>query len=151
MSHLRDLLSEYGKKSGLGPLEMDARGVATLEFNDRYLVAFEEALGSKGMFLYAVLCSIPIGDEEIFSIQALEANLFGKETGRSSIGYDSKTRSLILFDYLDYEGLDFNHFLERLQSFCAYLEYWQHKDLSQGTVAVPRLFSSQTPPDAFAE
>ncbi|QLH36712.1 MAG: type III secretion system chaperone [Parachlamydiaceae bacterium] len=120
---LEDILIEYGKSMNLGKLQLDSSGVCTILINDN-LISFEKTLDKEGFYLYASIGSLPPDRELSISLMALEANLFGKETGHANIGYEEQSRTLVLFEYFHESSLDYGLFMQRFNEFAQYLFYW---------------------------
>lgn len=83
------------------PLALDENGICTLTVNGKYLISLENSTDNKGFFLYTVLYPLASYNEKELALDALKSNLFGRATGRGSIGYDPNTKSLIYFEYFD--------------------------------------------------
>jgi len=124
---LENLLLEHGKKHGLGKLILDENNICRLLVNDSLLVSLEKSLDGKGFFLYATIGSIPAGREKEVALEALDGNLFGKETGYARIGYDSTSNNLVLFQYFEEATTDYPIFSEKFEEFAQYMVYWLHK------------------------
>lgn len=132
---LESLLREYARLKRLGKLEFDSTNPFSLLINNQYLVTFERSIKNSGFFIFSSLGTIPPGSETTLGLMALNANLFGKETGRASIGYVETTRTLVLFEYFDEEeGLTFVKFNERLDEFLQHLIYLSLKFESETPV-----------------
>jgi len=111
----------------MGKLELDESGVCRLLINDSCVVSLEQSLDGQGFYLYATVGSIPLGQEKKFGMMALTGNLFGKETGKSSLGFAADSRSLVLFRYFDADTTDTHTFTQKLETFMQYLTYWMNK------------------------
>ncbi len=120
---LESILREYGERMKLGKLGLDSSGICTLLVED-HLVSFEKSLHHEGFYVYSSIGHIPSGREQELGLMVLEGNLFGKETGRASIGYVGQSRTLVLFEYFDHETTDFTNFSQRFKSFLQHLFYW---------------------------
>lgn len=121
---LESILMEYGKSNNLGKLQLDSSGVCTLLINENCLVSFEKSLDKEGFYVYSSIGTIPPGKEQELSLIVLKGNLFGKETGRASIGCADQSRTLVLFEYFDENSLDYPQFSKRLNDFLQHLFYW---------------------------
>lgn len=121
---LESILIEYGKIMNIGRLQLDSSGICTLLVNDSYLVSFEKSLDKEGFYVYSSIGHVPVGKEEQFFSSVLKGNLFGKETGQSSIGYVEETRTLVLFEYFDSNTIDYAKFFHRFNLFIQHLFYW---------------------------
>jgi Tir chaperone protein (CesT) family len=125
--NLESILQDYGKEQNIGKLQLDASGLCNLLVNETQIVTFEQSLSDEGFYVYSAIGAVPVGKELEYGQMALKGNLFGKETGRSSIGYVEQTRTLVLFEYFDNNGLKYMHFNERFNEFLQHLFYWKLK------------------------
>ncbi|KIC76202.1 hypothetical protein DB42_EA00740 [Neochlamydia sp. EPS4] len=121
---LEDLLLEYGRSKQLGRLQLDSSGLCTLLMNGHYLLTFEKSHDQEGFYLYSSVGDLPLEKEGEVILMALKGNLFGRETGRASLGYVEQTRSLVLFEYFDKNELNYLQFIQRFNQFVKYLFYW---------------------------
>lgn len=121
--NLESLLQEYGRSKNLGALKLDAAGMCTLLINDHYLITFEKSYDKEGFFIYSSIGILPPGKEKEISLIALKGNLFGKETGTSSVGLTDQN-TLVLFEYFDENSVEYTTFLNRLNLFIQHLFYW---------------------------
>ena len=124
---LEDLLIEHGKRKHIGRLELDATGVCSLIVNGTYVVSFEKSLDGKGFYLYGVVDTLSDDHAQELALSLLTSNLFGRETGRCSLGYEPSNHSLILFAYIEEESTDFNTYYRQFENFVTYLSYWIEK------------------------
>lgn len=126
---LSEVLSELAKVYHLPSLKLNAYGKCTLVINETLPISFETALAgtatlSEGFFVYAVVGQLADKVEASEVLSYLNANLFGSQTGRATLGYDSHTHSLVLFEYFNENALDFPSFLARFTLFTGYAAYW---------------------------
>lgn len=124
---LENIIESYKKHYHLDELKLDSSGQCNLVINDDLIVTIERSIDEVGFFVYGAIGTIAVGDEQKVALMALQGNLFGKETGRSSIGYVEQTRTLVLFDYFELEKVRFNDFLIRFDHFIEHLYYWKMK------------------------
>lgn len=124
---LEDLLIEYGKFHGLGKLHLNSSGVCHLKINHSLVVSFEKSLDGKGFHLYAIVGNLADDKAKEIALSALMGNLFGKETGRATLGYEPQTHSLILSEYFAESTTDLATFKENLVDFVRHLTYWTAK------------------------
>lgn len=134
---LETILKKYGESKGLEQVEFDKTGVCRLIINNNFVVAWEKSLDGKGFFTYSIIGTIPVGEEKRLGLMALSGNLFGIETGRANLGYDSHTRSLVLFQYYEKENLDFSIYTDQFNEFIDYLSYWNQKLETSETPSFP--------------
>lgn len=121
------IINEYARSHGIAPLAFDEQGILHFLINDTIAVSIEKTLDNQGFFIYTVLGKIPAGRELTFTLATLEGNLFGKETGRASIGYDPLTHSLVLFRYFDGAYLETNTLANGFDDFLQIYAYWMGK------------------------
>lgn len=124
---LQHLLDGYGKERGLSALNVDESGICRVVINDSLVISIEKSFYRKGFFFYAIVGSIPIGRECEVSKMAMQGNLFGKETGTASLGFLENMQDLILFEYLEEDGVDLALFEEKFNTFTECLVYWVNK------------------------
>lgn len=124
---LEDILLEHGRRKNCGRLELDPLGVCTLSINNKLTISLEKSLDGKGFYLYGVISTLSDSDLKEIAITALSGNLFGRETGAASLGYEPGTHSLILFEYLEEEKTDFTTYLTKFEQFISYFNYWIEK------------------------
>ena len=122
--NLENILLEYGKSKNIGRLHLDSTGVCNILVNDEQIVTFEKSLDREGFFVYSSIGTIPVGEEKELALSILKSNLFGKETGHANIGYVEQTRTLVLFEYFDENGLEYSRFYQRFNKYIQYLYYW---------------------------
>lgn len=121
---LEDLLIEYGKLQGLGKLHLNSSGVCHLKINGSLVISLEKSLDGKGFHLYAIIGNLSDNKAKEIALSALMGNLFGKETGRATLGYESQTHSLVLSEYFEENTTDLMTFKENLVDFVRHLTYW---------------------------
>lgn len=121
--NLEELLFSYSKQQGM-QLELDKDGICRVLIEDSYLVAFEKAEERKGFFIYSVAAIVLPDQEERLFKQALIDSLFGHKTNLCSFGYDSHTRSLILYRFVQEEGCDLLLFSQLITQFYQALKNW---------------------------
>lgn len=120
---LDELVESYSRDQGL--VKPDAtNGIYRFTINNSVVIALEGSTDQKGFFLYSVIGSLPPGRESEIALKALNGNLFGKETGKGSIGYDPVTNSLVLYEYFSEYHTDLDSFKLSFRSFVQYLVYW---------------------------
>jgi hypothetical protein len=122
--NLKGLLQKYGERRKLTLTFQD--GIARIVMGDNALLNFEPAIDGQGFFLYANLGSVADGDQTVF-YEALSANVFGKETGKASLGYVKENHLLLLFQYFEETTTEPGYFEEQLDFFYRYYHYWVKK------------------------
>lgn len=124
---LKELLIQWNRKPNAPKISVDSNGIYTVPIKDRYYLSFEESIDTKGFYIYSVVAKMNPEENLAWAVQALESNLFGKETGKNSLGFDSNTRALILFKYLSYNEINSQLFNDHIEEFIAYRNYWEKK------------------------
>ncbi|KIA76859.1 type III secretion system chaperone [Parachlamydia acanthamoebae] len=124
---LEEILREYGRRKGIGKLELDDEGICRLMINKTSTISFEKSLFDNGFFIYTSVGILPVDKEKELSLSALIGNLFGKETGQAHLGYEPNSRSLVLFTFISYEGLTYSKFNSDFEEFIYYMLYWISK------------------------
>lgn len=99
----------------------------TVEYEQKFFVSIEESVNGQKIYLFSIIGQIPEEAKSEIALAALKGNLFGRETGHSSLGFDEATGSLILFRDLYYGGLTNDSFSDALNEFLAYRIYWEDK------------------------
>jgi len=122
---LKSLITQYLRLKSGYPLQKD-ESIIKLQINDT-VVAFEEALEGNAFFMFAVIDTVPHERELEIMREALSGNLFHKETGDASIGYDKETRTLVLFQKIPLEHMDEHKLESALTIFLAHLSYLKTK------------------------
>lgn len=124
---IEHILQEFGKKKGLGQLELGSSGKLRVVVNNKLIVSFEKSLDGRGFFIYAVVTQVPLEREKELSLMALGGNLFRKETGEANLGYLPQSRALVLFEYIEEANIDYPGFDNKFEKFLKYLAYWKNK------------------------
>lgn len=123
---LKSLINQYLRLKGGYPLQSND-SVIKLTINDDTIIAFEESLDHGNFYLFSIIDSItPERELEVLK-EALTSNLFHKETGEGSIGFDKDTKALVLFEKISLEHMDEYKLQERITKFLAYLSYLKAK------------------------
>ncbi|NGX42194.1 MAG: hypothetical protein K940chlam7_00471 [Chlamydiae bacterium] len=123
---LEEILNQYSKKFQLGKLELNKEGICHLVLNDSLFVALEKSLDGKGFYLYTTIGRASTAFEKALGLEALSGNLFGKETGHASLGYEPNTQTLVLFEYFS-EEITFEEFDLQLKRFAETDSYWMER------------------------
>jgi len=130
------ILAELGGQIGLEGLKLDENGVCRLVFDDVLVVDIESSDNGELVNLHAQVCEIPSeGREELYKL-ALEESLFGLGTGGASFGLDSQRGELLLWRSVATDKIDYQDFVNIMESFVNHLELWMQKvqgaDFSSG-------------------
>lgn len=76
-----------------------------------------------GIRLYAVVSQVPQKKTENFLLHAMSANLFGLETGNSTLGLDKEGKNLVLINFIPRQ-LNYREFRDELEDFVNYADVW---------------------------
>lgn len=125
--NIDDLLAELGSKMGLPQLKLDQNKVCRLVFDKKYTVDIEASEDLKTVYVYSALCIIPPENKETLYQSLLEANLFGRGTGGAAFGIDLEMGEVLLSTQLDMDDVDYNKFVQVLESFVNHVEAWTQK------------------------
>lgn len=131
---LKAAVNGFLRLTGGYPIQNDDP-VIKVQINNDTILAFEESLDPDKFYLFSVIDSLPHGGELQVALEALSSNLFGQETGSSSIGYDKETRSLVLFHRGDLRELDEHRMKDLVLSFMADLSFLKAKFAELGTIS----------------
>jgi hypothetical protein len=136
---LEIFLKEYSEEKEFSkPLTLDDLDVCHLLVNDTTRVTFELDQEQKYFYLYTIIGIIPEDKTELVLKDAMQANLFGKETGFATLGFDPETRAMVLFERFSDQESTYETFKEHLGMFITLVERWI-KRLEQNLEAkIPR-------------
>jgi len=121
------ILLELGNQMGLPNLKLDNNKVCRLIFDKKFTVDIEASEDLKIVHLYSAICVIPPRDKENLYESLLEANLFGRGTGGSTFGVDLETGEILLSRTMEMEKVDYQDFVNVLESFVNHVEAWTDK------------------------
>lgn len=124
---LNELLEQWSHKPDVPRLSLNPDGICVVKIKDSYYLSFEESPDGKGFYLYSVICKLNPEENNQWVLEVLSGNLFGKETGKNSLGYDVNTQALVLFKYLSNESTNYQVFRDHIEEFSAYQNYWEKK------------------------
>ena len=123
---LRNLINQYLRLRGSYPLAGND-SVIKLKINEETVIAFEESIENGYFFLFAVIDSLAQGREIDVLAEALSSNLFNRETGNASIGFDKDTKSFVLFQKISLNPMDEYQLQEIVSLFLVHLSYLKVK------------------------
>lgn len=118
------IIDDFFRSHGISSTSFDEKGILHFLINDTLAISLEKTLDGEGFFVYTILGKIPAGRELTFAMAVLEGNLFGKETNRSSIGYDPLTHHLVLFRYFNGMHLDIHSLSKGIEEFLEVYAHW---------------------------
>lgn len=125
--NIEDVLKELGAQMGLPGLKLDDNKVCRLIFDKKFTVDIEASQDLKTVHLYSPVCIIPPEGRENFYEGLLEANLFGRGTGGAAFGVDLEMGEVLLSRTLQMEKIDYQDFVNILESFVNHIEAWTDK------------------------
>ena len=125
--NIEDVLKELGNQMGLPNLKLDENKVCRLIFDKKFTIDIEASEDLKTVHIYSALCIIPPRDKETLYESLLEANLFGRGTGGAAFGVDIEMGEILLSQKLVMEKLDYQDFVNVLESFVNHVEAWTEK------------------------
>lgn len=124
---INSILLELGKQMGLPNLKLDENRVCRLIFDKKFTVDIEASDDEQTVHIYSALCMIPPRDKEKLFESLLEGNLFGRGTGGASFGLDLEMGEILLSRTVRIEKLDYQDFVNILESFVNHVEAWTNK------------------------
>lgn len=126
--NIEDVLRELGNQMGLPNLKLDENKVCRLIFDKKFTIDIEASEDLKTVHIYSALCTIPPSNKEPLYEALLEANLFGRGTGGAAFGVDLEMGEVLLSSSLqDMDRVDYQDFVNVLESFVNHVEAWTEK------------------------
>lgn len=116
----------------IGPLDKNDDGTFSLQVEPDLHISLRENQES-GITIYSGLAPLPEkrGD---FLLLAMQANLFGRETGGNALGIDREGKHLTLTGFLP-EGIAYREFHDYVEDFVNYAEAWRKDTIEFETEA----------------
>lgn len=149
--NIKDILTELGQQMGLGKLKLDDNRVCRLVFDRKFTVDIEATHDEKIVHIYAAVCIIPPFNKEKLYETILDSNPFGRGTGGAIFGIDLEMGEILMTRTLVMEKIDYQDFVNILESFVNHLEAWTEKidkeDYIKGPTKSPRKELSGLPSD----
>lgn len=81
-----------------------------------------------GILFWTKVAELPQDNIEEYLLRVMTANLFGRETGGSSLGLDREGKKLVLQDFLS-EQVTYSEFYEHLEDFANYTDMWRQRTM----------------------
>lgn len=137
------LLLDLGQMAGLPqPLRFDQHGCARLMFDAHLGIDFERHADAGLIQVYSVLGPVPAEGRDALFQQLLEANLFGADTGGSTLALDSEMGEVVLCRSVATDGMAAAAFVQLVEQFASVAEDWKtrlarHKAPATSTAAAP--------------
>jgi hypothetical protein len=130
MKNFPELIHELGELMGVS-LEIDAKEACTLEVNQKFNVQIELDPSRERVLLVAMVSELPPGKfRENILRDGLKANYLAEEK-QGVLSYIDRQNSLVLFEYLQVEGLNTEILFQRLQKFIDRALQW-HTSIENG-------------------
>lgn len=131
---LSRLLKEHECKLGV---KLDFNGsICSLKIDQKNDLFIESSPREKGFYLYAPVGFLNHSNQGHLPLELLAANLFGRETGRAFLAYEPVHRLILLIEYFDEQGLEFEEYERRFLLFIHYMKEWiekiNHSKVKQG-------------------
>lgn len=122
---IEDALEQLGRQIGL-PLKLDSQRCCRLVFDKRTPIDIE--LVDDGLvFLHTAVGRLPAPADPALLTELLEANLFGRGTGRAVIGVDAGLREIVLHRALDMGRTEYADFTAALEDFLTRARAWSDR------------------------
>jgi hypothetical protein len=123
---LAELIRQLGQDIGLPDLDVDSeRRAVRLIFADDLEVEFEEPGAEHLFYVYAVVGPVLLNTSGTFFLEVMNANLFGRDTGGASFGYDASRQELVLFMRFHSHEISYTTFRKEIENFLAALKKWR--------------------------
>jgi Tir chaperone protein (CesT) family len=91
-----ELLRRFGQSNDIPNLTLDQYGVCRLVFDKDVTVDIEPINGVDQVCLYTKISLVPEEDREAFLLDVLACNLYGRDTGSASLGFESAQGAILL-------------------------------------------------------
>lgn len=121
---VEQLSADMGYEQSLAPNE---DGSYSLLLEPNLDISLRESQDS-GITLRTVVIQLPKEKTETFLLKTMSANLFGRETGGSTLGMDQEEKNLILLNFLP-QQLTYREFHDYLEDFVNYAESWHQETI----------------------
>lgn len=128
LNTLKKLINEWLIDNSSHKIHFDeSNEIIELEYDQRFYISLESSLNGEDFYIYSVIGNVPLETQSEVALEALKANLFGRETGKSTLAFEEKTNSLILFKRAPFYGLESQQFTSIFDEFLAYRLFWEFK------------------------
>ncbi len=117
---IEQLSADIGFEQSLAPNE---DGSYSLHLEPDLHISLRENPES-GITLYTVTVLLPEENTEAFLLKIMAANLFGRETGGSTLGLNKEGKRVVLLNFLP-QQLTYREFHDYLEDFVNYAESWR--------------------------
>lgn len=123
MSTIQEILSEFGRKTGLGNLRLNEDGLCRLVFDGTLTVDVEKT--SAGFVLHSVVGQIPGTNKSEFYEMLLDANGPEQVVGQTALGIDSNLNEVLLFQNFTDMTPTYAYFEKALDTFLGEIGKWK--------------------------
>jgi hypothetical protein len=123
---IEDALEQLGRQIGL-TLRLDPAKSCRLVFDRAIAVDIEALEDGARVYLSTVVGRLTAGDDGTLLKELLEANLFGRGTGRSVLGIDAGLKEIVLHRGLDMAATDYAQFTAALEDFLTHARAWTER------------------------
>jgi hypothetical protein len=123
-----EMLRELSRDLNLAEIPLDEFHVARIAINDEHVIHIKNSDEESILYMYALVCKLTKSSskEELFA-DFLEANLFGKGTGKAAFALHKETGSILLTQTVEFETIDFGLFKAQFQDFINHVAHWKSK------------------------
>lgn len=122
-----ELLNKLSVETGLTDLRFNEEGVASFIFDEVHQTCLEKHPDTHTLILWGKVGTLPFANREACLIHLLQGNLFGKETGKASLGLEPMQEEIYLFQTFDLDTVTFELFFEELKRFLKTQKSWAEK------------------------
>jgi hypothetical protein len=130
-----EILSEFGKKTGLGELKFSESGVVSFVVDEELKISIERSQNKELIHLYTAFRSLPNENREKIYQKLLEAHMFGVDTGNAYFCLDRLSGELLFALNLSLSVLNQEYLEDVFGKFLNYASLWQ-KRINQGCFSV---------------
>lgn len=122
---IEDALDQLGRQIGLA-LKLDSQRCCRLVFDRRTPIDIE-LVEDGTVFLHTAIGRLPPNGDAALLTELLEANLFGRGTGRAVLGVDGNLREIVLHRALDMNRIEYADFTAALEDFLTRARAWSDR------------------------
>lgn len=116
------IVKQIGNQFGIDDLELSSDGLCTIRVDDKFNVFIEVASDTNQIRFYGVVKAFESTVSKNILVNILVENMPSKVKGNSYFAVNRDTRKLLLCSEIDIVSLDFDVFVQRMESFVNYLE-----------------------------
>lgn len=131
---IEDALDRLGRQIGLA-VKLDSQRCCRLVFDKRTPIDIEQ-VDDGTVFFHTAIGRLPPNAGPALLTELLEANLFGRGTGRTVIGVDAGLREIVLHRALDMDRIEYADFTAALEDFLTRARAWSERLSSQAQASI---------------